>query len=161
MDFIFLGLEVIFRLGPPLASTTFGEFKTQWVCPCKSTLIISVMWSKLTWFQFFLVPTGSFFHRFTRRTQALQISPDRVSLSLARQLQFVRNGLREKNIPSRAQRVHMWLLPKTAPEVLLITLAVRETGAGGLGPADAAAVQAPVHFWLMKAKHLRGKWFKY
>lgn len=43
---------------------------------------------------------------------------------------------------------------KTAPEVLLIALAVSETGAGGLGPTDAAAVQAPVHFWLVKAKHL-------
>lgn len=51
----------------------------------------------------------------------------------------------------------MWLLPKTAPEVLLIALAVSETRAGGLGPTDAAAVQAPVHFWLVKAKHLHGK----
>lgn len=72
----------------------------------------------------------------------------------AKHLQFVKNVQRlTKKIPC----VHMWLLPKTAPEVLLIALAVSETGAGGLGPTDAAAVQAPVHFWLVKAKHLHGK----
>lgn len=46
----------------------------------------------LTWFQFFLVPTGSFFHRFTRRTQALQISPDLVSLKLQKQFVFFNLG---------------------------------------------------------------------
>lgn len=84
MLLIFLGLDVIFRLGPPLASTTFEEgiSKLNEFAWSSHRSVPSVMWSKLTWFQFFLVPTGSFFHRFTRRTQALQISPDRVSLSL-------------------------------------------------------------------------------
>lgn len=59
----------------------------------------------------------------------------------------------KKKIPC----AHMWLLPKAASEVLLIALAVCETGAGGLGPTDAAAIQAPIHFWLVKAKHLRMK----
>lgn len=36
----------------------------------------------LTWFQFFLDPAGSFFHLLTRRTQALQMSPQRTSPSL-------------------------------------------------------------------------------
>ena len=49
------------------------------------------------------------------------------------------------------------VLPKTAPEVLLIALAVRETRAGRLCTADAAAIQTPVHFWLVKAEHLRAE----
>ena len=51
--FTFFGFSVVFRLGPALASTT--------------------------WFQFFFDPAGNFFHLFTSRTQALQISPERVS----------------------------------------------------------------------------------
>lgn len=35
--------------------------------------------SPLTWFQFFFDPCGSFFQRFTRSTQALQMSPTRSS----------------------------------------------------------------------------------
>lgn len=35
-------------------------------------------------------------------------------------------------------------IPKTEPECLLISAAVREPGAGGLGLADAAAVVTPV-----------------
>ena len=53
-----------------------------WSPQSDGSIITSALRSRLTWFQFFLVPTGSFFHRFTRSTQALQISPDRVSLSL-------------------------------------------------------------------------------
>lgn len=49
------------------------------------------------------------------------------------------------------------LLPEAAPEVFLVSLAVRETRAWRLCAADTAAVQAPVHFRLMKAKHLRAK----
>lgn len=49
----------------------------------------------------------------------------------------------------------MCLLPKAGPEVLLVPLAVREAGAGRLCAADAASVQTPVHFGLVKAKHLR------
>lgn len=78
------------------------------------------------------------------------MSPDRVSLSLREQSESVR-ALRGRRRSPRSQ-----LLPKAAPEVFLVPLAVRETGAGGLGPTDAAAVQAPVHFWLVKAKHLHG-----
>lgn len=36
--------------------------------------------SKLTWCQSRLVPMGNFFHLLTKRTQALQISPDLFSL---------------------------------------------------------------------------------
>lgn len=54
-------------------------------------------------------------------------------------------------------RVQHGLLPKTAPEVFLIPLAVRETRAGRLCSADAAAIQTPVHLWLMKAKHLHAE----
>lgn len=53
-----------------------------------------------------------------------------------------------------APRVRMRGLPKTAPEVFLVALAVCEARAGGLCPADTASIQTPVHFWLMKAKHL-------
>lgn len=45
--------------------------------------------------------------------------------------------------------------PKAALKVLLVTLAVSEARAGGFGPADTAAIQASVHFRLMKAKHLQ------
>ena len=51
----------------------------------------------------------------------------------------------------------MCILPETAPEVFLVPLAVRETGAGRLGTADAAAVQTPIHFGLVKAKHLHAE----
>lgn len=44
--------------------------------------------------------------------------------------------------------------PETALKVLLVTLAVSEARAGGFGSADAAAIQASVHFRLVKAKHL-------
>lgn len=64
----------------------------------------------------------------------------------------------EKNVSLHTPpRVQHGLLPETAPEVFLIPLAVRETRAGRLRSADAAAVQTPVHLWLMKAKHLRAK----
>ena len=36
----------------------------------------------------------------------------------------------------------------------LVALAVGEARAGGLGPADAAALQAPVHLGLVEAEHL-------
>lgn len=49
--------------------------------------------------------------------------------------------------------------PKTALEVLLIALAVREPGAGGLGSADTAAFYTSVHLWLVKTKHL-SFWFR-
>lgn len=45
--------------------------------------------------------------------------------------------------------------PEAALEVCLIAFAVSEAGAGGLGPADAAALDTPVHLWLMEAKHLQ------
>lgn len=125
---------------------------------------------KLTWFQFFLVPTGSFFHRFTRSTQALQISPDRLSLSLEDNFSLWWGGKNGKSLASiwRAQPKKPWqvwfacspahaqvyLLPKATPEVFLIALAVCETRAWRLCTADAAAVQTPVHFRLVKAKHL-------
>lgn len=178
MDFIFLGLEVIFRLGPPLASTTCMEERRNqyWMClhiwswwPSIWS-IISVLRSKLTWFQFFLVPTGSFFHRFTSSTQALQISPDRVSLSLQDNYSMWRNGkifqINKRNVIANTLRrislqtlrfFQQCLLPKTAPEVFLVPLTVRETRAWRLCAADAAAVQTPVHFWLMKAKHLSAR----
>ena len=44
-------------------------------------------------------------------------------------------------------------LPKTQSECLLISAAVCEAGAGGLGLADATAVVTPVDLWLVKAKH--------
>lgn len=47
--------------------------------------------------------------------------------------------------------------PEAALEVCLIAFAVSEAGAGGLGPADAAALDTPVHLWLMEAKHLQEK----
>lgn len=53
--------------------------------------------------------------------------------------------------PAHAQ---VYLLPKATPEVFLIALAVCETRAWRLCTADAAAVQTPVHFRLVKAKHL-------
>lgn len=86
------------------------------------------------------------------------MSPDRVSPSLQNS-NSVSAGHRRGRSPSlplcsQTWRVRPRLLPKTAPEVFLIALAVGEAGAGGLGPTDAAAVQAPVHFWLVKAKHL-------
>lgn len=79
------------------------------------------------------------------------MSPDRVSLSLHNSNSLWGQDTDEED---RRTHKHMGLLPKTAPEVFLIPLTVRETGAGGLGPTDAAAIQAPVHFWLVKAKHL-------
>lgn len=45
--------------------------------------------TELTWFQFFLEPAGNFFQRFTRRTQALQISPERVSHRLKKAKPYV------------------------------------------------------------------------
>lgn len=63
----------------------------------------------------------------------------------------------EKKMSLQTPRVQLWLLPKTAPEVFLIPLAVCKTRAWRLCSADAAAVQTPVHFWLMKAKHLCAK----
>lgn len=45
--------------------------------------------------------------------------------------------------------------PEAVLEVALVAAAVGEAGAGRLGSADAAAVQAAVQFWLMKAKHLQ------
>lgn len=64
----------------------------------------------------------------------------------------------EKNVSLHTPpRVQHGLLPETAPEVFLIPLAVRETRAGRLRSADAAAVQTPVHLRLMKAKHLHAK----
>lgn len=68
------------------------------------SIITSALRSRLTWFQFFLVPTGSFFHRFTRSTQALQISPDRVSLSLQDNLWWNDKG-KKKMSPSTPPHV--------------------------------------------------------
>lgn len=45
--------------------------------------------------------------------------------------------------------------PEAVLEVALVAAAVGEAGAGRLGSADAAAVQAAVQFWLMKAEHLQ------
>lgn len=45
--------------------------------------------------------------------------------------------------------------PEAGLEVALVAAAVGEAGAGRLGPADAAAVQAAVQLWLMEAKHLQ------
>lgn len=45
--------------------------------------------------------------------------------------------------------------PEAALEVCLVAFAVSEAGAGLLGSADAAALYAPVHLWLMEAKHLQ------
>lgn len=50
---------------------------------------------------------------------------------------------------------HFELSPKAALKVLLVTLAVCEARAGRFRPADTAAIQASVHFRLMKAKHLQ------
>ena len=44
--------------------------------------------------------------------------------------------------------------PEAGLEVGLVALAVGEAGAGGLGPADAAALQAAVHLGLVEAEHL-------
>lgn len=45
--------------------------------------------------------------------------------------------------------------PEAALEVSLVAFAVSEARAGRLGSADAAAVYAPVHLWLVEAKHLQ------
>ncbi len=45
--------------------------------------------------------------------------------------------------------------PEAALEVGLVAVAVSEAGTGRLGSADAAAVYAPVHLWLVEAKHLQ------
>lgn len=118
----------------------------------------------LTWFQFFLVPTGSFFHRFTSSTQALQISPDRVSLNLqdsytlwGENVSCPIGMLKPDTWFLLQPRAHVCILPETAPELLLISFAVRETRAGRLCTADTAAVQTSVHFRLVKAKHLSDK----
>lgn len=181
MDFIFFGLEVIFRLGPPLASTTYLKERikesVRWrdlttlnyfLFKSDISITIPLLWTRLTWFQFFLVPTGSFFHRFTRSTQALQISPDLVSFNLQNNYSsfcveekiFHIHNTHYGCISHQTPRVRLWLylLPKTAPEVFLIPLAVRETRAWWLCTADAASVQTPIHFRLMKAKHLCAKY---
>ena len=44
-------------------------------------------------------------------------------------------------------------LPEAEHERLLISAAVCEAGAGGLGLADAAAVVTPVDLWLVEAEH--------
>lgn len=44
--------------------------------------------------------------------------------------------------------------PEAALEVHLVAFAVGEAGAGGLGSADAAAVDAPVHLRLVEVEHL-------
>lgn len=82
----------------------------------------------------------------------MQISPDRVSLNL----QGISLG--DDKVPRVFHASPCGLhLPETAPEIFLVTLAVREARAGRLCAADAAAVQTPVHFWLVEAKHLRVK----
>lgn len=77
-----------------------------------------MLWSKLTWFQFFLVPTGSFFHRFTSSTQALQISPDRVSFSLHDDHSLWGNGTEEKRCSTcsdeRLTQNSSWSLSRSA-----------------------------------------------
>lgn len=160
MDFIFLGLEVIFRLGPPLASTTCMDGIYNWMStPIK--VIAQPLYlhchpnshgSSSSWFPqvaFSIVSPGARRHyiflliAFRSVCKTITVCEERTQ--------------RKKNVSLQTPRVHPWLLPKTAPEVFLITLAVRETRAWGLRPTDAAAVQTPVHFWLMKAKHLRTK----
>lgn len=60
---------------------------------------------QLTWFQFFLVPTGSFFHLFTSSTQALQMSPDRVSLSLQKSNSLRGQGPAEEGLSAHKPSV--------------------------------------------------------
>ena len=106
----------------------------------------------LTWFQFFFEPIGSFFHRFTSSTQALQISPVLLSLSLQRVR--VHSLVKMTLELERYNHVTGCSLPEAAREVLLVAPAVSEARAGRLGAADAAAVQTPVHLRLVEAEHL-------
>jgi len=159
---IFLGL-VTLKPGPALASTT-------WIRQANSVSksIFSSLhdpkknyMTRLTWFQFFLEPWGSFFHLFTSNTQALQMSPTRSSDNLNISMEQMYTKLKTKQTPyshaHEQQCTHDCntneLLPKTQPERLLISTAVCEAWTGGLGFADTTAVVTPVDLWLVKAKH--------
>lgn len=127
--------------------------------------------TSLTWFQFFLEPLGSFFHLFTSSTQALQISPTRSSDNLWENewmksdckswswcIHFIFSSYTNTHARKTQYRRVIWMnewerLPKTEPERLLISTAVCEAWAGGLGLADATAVVTPVDLWLVEAKH--------
>lgn len=54
---------------------------------------------------------------------------------------------------SYLQRELRHLLPKTVLEVLFVSLAVRETGAWRLGPANTATLQTAIHLRFVKAEH--------
>ena len=83
---------IFFRIFGLLSSSTssIGLFFTLGL-RTTGTIIFFVLWpgparASTTWAQFLLVPKGNWRHRFTMRTQALQISP--VLSSLARRKQF-------------------------------------------------------------------------
>lgn len=144
MDFIFLGLEVIFKLGPPRASTTCVE-ESRIVC------IIQVFndkqaisqphgdcnpnsrGSSSSWFP--QVASSIFSPGAHRRYRFLQIEFHSVCKTIyVEQGGIVQSG--KECIPYtqrrrflQTSRVQRCLLPKTASEVFLVPLTVREARA--------------------------------
>lgn len=86
-----------------------------------------------------------------RVTTAKHSANDRQAQESVRDINIILSSLSYKSGPEESAADS----PEAALEVCLIAFAVSEAGAGGLGPADAAALNTPVHLRLMEAKHLQ------